>query len=1170
MEAVMANDMTMTDDSNELCRLTAFERNRYFAGKLVTARDLTQEQSYFNGKRWLINRLLFGSGIACGMEVTGSSTPRQVTLKPGVAIDACGREIVVPLEAKLDLDTMEIEPPVSPATTKTVRLCIVYRECPQEPIPSMKSSACDEICDFNRTREGYSFKILPPRPVPPAADPTFCDQWMNERKYTGQNTDVRVERLAPLWVRENSTFEVAVKITALKDVAGVQLTETFTNATVVEPQPTPPSQFPTPPAALRKGEFFVYVYQLTAPAAAVSPNPTVKITINSALPLLSPQLTTQIEVLTEADAKLKEAGQRLKDCAAEPADDEKCVDIADLTLNFAAGKLNSVGSINLSRTRHFKYTLERAADLLECIRTSLLAEAGSPRPGHFFITFKDLEVNSLQPIGPVTLHGTTWDVPRGNHVHALLFDVNPGLKFNGNKLFIDGDVGGATIRFLNTVSGKDPVQPAHLTTKAYVDASIDSKIAGLDWQESVKDKDLAAPPASPATDDRYLILPAGTGAWAGKTDSIAEWNGTAWDFTAPDEGTAVFVEDENMAYLFVDGAWIQFLATPTVAAGNGLEASGAIISVGKGDGIVVGPDKVSVDYSANMPTPIGMPPSAGTSNQLSRADHSHEQPLAPNSGLEFLANRLRINGNVGGNTIRFLNTVSGQSPVQPEHLVTKSYVDAKVSGLDWQESVLDKDLATPPAAPAVGARYLLFSAVLQAAWAGKSNSIAQWNGTSWDFIAPDEGTALFVEDEKLAYLFTAGAWSPFLAMPDVAAGNGLTASGATISVGKGTGIIVDASNVSVEFDTAAPPAIAAAGSAGNSNKAAHSNHTHALPLEADGGLKFNGPNLRIDGNVKGNTIRFLENVSGKDPVADAHLVTKSYVDSLVDAKLAGLDWQESVLDKDLSSPPAPNSGLRFLLASPNLLGAWSGHQNEIATGTGTDWRFVTPDAGTAVFVEDEKTAYVFIDGNWTKFMAGPSPVVAGDGLGQSGDTLFVNPGNGILITGDKVTAAFQADLPKPIGTTSSAGIATTLARGDHVHGTPDWIGSATGTVVFNTPQGFIGPLISGAITPNLGPGLISLILSLEKDPTQKNLSTLFIGDPESANDAGYNNVYLAAQITPGSTDGAAKSKPTTFRVMARPGNNVEARSMKGFRVRWYAYRVGADQGVTTVEGTLTQ
>ncbi|HKS27379.1 MAG TPA: DUF2793 domain-containing protein [Pyrinomonadaceae bacterium] len=1095
----MANDNTTTNNMNELCKLAAFDRNRYFAGKLMTARDFNQEQEYLNGKRWLINRLLFGSGIACGLEVTTSSSPRVVTLKPGVAIDACGHEIVVPLEAKLDLDTMEIEPPVSPATTKTVRLCLRYTECWQEPIPSMKNSACDEVCNFNRTREAYIFKILPPRPQPPASDPTFCEQWMSERVYVGQNANLRVERLAPLWVRENSTFEVAVKVTALTDnVSNVQVTDTFTNATLVEPQPTPPSQFPTPPATLRQGEFFIYVYQLKAPAAASS-GPTLKISINSTLPIAGQPPTTQIEVLTEADAKLREAGQRLKDCADEPTEEEKCVDIAELTLNFASGKLNSVGSINLTRTRRFKYTLERTAEILECIRASMLAEEGTERPGHFFITFKDLEVNSLQPIGPANQHGTTFDVPRGNHVHALLFDTNPGLQFNGNRLFINGDVGGAAIRFLNTVSGRDPVQPVHLTTKAYVDAAIDSKIAGLDWQESVKDKDLAAPPASPATDDRYLILPAGAGAWAGKTNSIAEWNGTAWDFTAPDEGTAVFVEDENMAYLFVDGGWIQFLATPTVAAGNGLEASGAILSVGKGDGIVVGPDKVSVDYSATVPTPVGMPPTAGTSNQLSRGDHSHELPLAANSGLEFLTNKLRINGNVGGNTIKFLNPVSGQSPVLAEHLVTKSYVDAKVSGLDWQESVLDKDLTTPPNAPPIGARYLLFEAALLGTWAGKTKSIAEWNGAAWEFTQADEGTALFVEDEKLAYLFTGGNWSAFLAMPDVAAGNGLVASGATISVGKGVGVIVDASNVSVEFDTTVPPAVGPAGSAGNSNKAAQGNHTHALPLETDGGLKFNGPNLRIDGNIKGTNIRFLENVSGKDPVTETHLVTKLYVDSLVDAKMAGLDWQESVLDKDLTSPPAPNAGLRYLLTFTNLSGAWSGHQNEIAVGTGTAWKFITPDAGTAVFVEDEKTAYIFVDGAWTKFLAGQS----------------------------------------------------------------DSTDSTTGTVIFNTPQGFNAPVISGDITPNLGQGLISLILSLEKDPTEKNPSTIFIGDPESANAAGYNNVYLAAQITLGA---AATRRSTTFRVLARPGNLVESREMKGFRVRWYAYKVGADQGATTVEG----
>src|ERR1700749_4664103 len=159
----MSNEMIATtdEDGTELCQLTAFDRNRYFYGKLLTDRDFKQEQSYFNGKRWLINRLLFGSGIACGLEVAGGGSPVQLTIKPGAAIDACGREVIIPKEVKLDLDKMDIKRPDAPAMSKTVRLCVAYTACPQEPVPSMKGSACDEVCDFNRTREGYSFKTIP-------------------------------------------------------------------------------------------------------------------------------------------------------------------------------------------------------------------------------------------------------------------------------------------------------------------------------------------------------------------------------------------------------------------------------------------------------------------------------------------------------------------------------------------------------------------------------------------------------------------------------------------------------------------------------------------------------------------------------------------------------------------------------------------------------------------------------------------------------------------------------------------------------------------------------------------------------------------------------------------------------------------------------------------------
>jgi hypothetical protein len=71
-------------------------RVRFFAGKLLTADDLNAEQHYVNQKRYLHNRALHGIGIVHGLDVglAGASAP-EVTISPGLAVDRCGREVLV-------------------------------------------------------------------------------------------------------------------------------------------------------------------------------------------------------------------------------------------------------------------------------------------------------------------------------------------------------------------------------------------------------------------------------------------------------------------------------------------------------------------------------------------------------------------------------------------------------------------------------------------------------------------------------------------------------------------------------------------------------------------------------------------------------------------------------------------------------------------------------------------------------------------------------------------------------------------------------------------------------------------------------------------------------------------------------------------------------------------
>lgn len=1130
------------------------DRNRYFYGKLMTVRDFLREQEYFNSKRWLINRLLFGGGIVCGLDLStvgAADTPTTlVEIEPGLAFDPVGREVTVLERARVDLskvvgDKLRQELPANDRAERTLLVCLNYNECPKEPVPSLGGSPCAESCESNRVGETYTVSLV--AAPPDAVAPWPCEQWLNRQTVSRRSDDFEVDRVAPVWVRRGEVFEVALKVTALRDLTGVTLSETVAGGELVEPEPKPPTQFPTTPVTLRRGEFFVYVYQVRAPGAAGN------VLLSGAAGV--PTNPTTVQVIEDAAADARDAERHLGACPTDP--EQKGVPVARIKAAFNSKKLEGVELLDTAGQPRFRYSLAQVAELLDCVRASLRAEADSPRPGHLFITFKDIERTDLQPIGPAASHGTSWTVPRGDHVHALLLHADSGLQFVGDRFRIEGNVGGENIKFLKPVSGQEPLEPQHLATKGYVDSSI----AGLDWQESVIDRDLDAPPPPPPPErpgeepryrkgQRHLIKgnPGDPGKistrnpWAGHPGEIATWNGAAWEFTKPDEGTAVFVDEENVAYLFVEGKWIQFLATPTVAAGKGLRADGAVLSVGEGPGLKVNDNDVEVVFEKNPPRPVGAAASEGASATAARGDHTHELPLTPNGGLVFgsfigprlsvgaerplpdaererFLRGLHINGPVGGANIDFAYPVWGRTPTEPRHLATKQYVDGIVAGLDWQNSVLDKDLAVPPPAPAEGARYLVLRALgrlpppielpddegpspslaaregtgeesLRVSpptdepgplpgplpepdpiprplpdpdpfpfplnpWVGHVNSIATWSGGVWSFIEPTEGSAVFVEDENTAYLFVDGSWTPFMAMPTVAAGAGLFADGARLSVGQGSGLRVNENNVEVVYHAAGPPPVGTTTSAGAAAALARGDHTHELPLALSGGLEFAvaagsgegepipggletvpaGPlRLRINGRVSGGNIDFLSPVSGQDPVAPRHLTTKQYVDGLV----AGLTWQSTVLDKDLPKPPdASAKGDRYLLFEKPAAGTpWEGHQGHIATWTGRKWDFTVPSEGMAAFVADENLAYLFADGRWMQFLAPPAPVGAGAGLFRSGTDLAVGQGAGVYVSADAVSVNFGFEAPPPVGTTASPGLSQQAAQSDHTHALP--------------------------------------------------------------------------------------------------------------------------------------
>jgi hypothetical protein len=157
----------MSEDEDKrqcgVCKTPHFERNNYYYGKLMTVRDLHDEQSYFNEKRWLINRMVHGWGVVCGLEVviddTGGqneSEPKKVIIKPGLAIDCCGREILVCQDTKVVLDPKKSTCPEVVVDKNKLVICLEYYECKTERV-SVSGKICDQNdqYEYNRLRDSF-------------------------------------------------------------------------------------------------------------------------------------------------------------------------------------------------------------------------------------------------------------------------------------------------------------------------------------------------------------------------------------------------------------------------------------------------------------------------------------------------------------------------------------------------------------------------------------------------------------------------------------------------------------------------------------------------------------------------------------------------------------------------------------------------------------------------------------------------------------------------------------------------------------------------------------------------------------------------------------------------------------------------------------------------------
>jgi len=163
-----------TDTTKKSCGYNSYKRTRYFHGMLLTERDFQEEQIYHQEKRRLLNRMLHGWGVVCGLGLKPTKPESsKIIVSPGMALDCHGNEIVVCNDFEIDLKKL---PDLCPEPGKGEKypcaerqtgdckyyIGIKYTEAPTDPVPVyLPGGNCEEkTCEYSRVREGFCVKLF--------------------------------------------------------------------------------------------------------------------------------------------------------------------------------------------------------------------------------------------------------------------------------------------------------------------------------------------------------------------------------------------------------------------------------------------------------------------------------------------------------------------------------------------------------------------------------------------------------------------------------------------------------------------------------------------------------------------------------------------------------------------------------------------------------------------------------------------------------------------------------------------------------------------------------------------------------------------------------------------------------------------------------------------------
>ena len=134
-----------------MSRMTPIKRVNYFTGQLLSAADFQAEQDYHRAKQRLHNRVLHGSGVVQGLQVSvgKGDTAGSVVVTPGSAVDPAGELLILCEAGLLPLKS----------TAAAVLVCLRYTERPTDAVPVVTSNP-DETLQPSRIEEGCELVLV--------------------------------------------------------------------------------------------------------------------------------------------------------------------------------------------------------------------------------------------------------------------------------------------------------------------------------------------------------------------------------------------------------------------------------------------------------------------------------------------------------------------------------------------------------------------------------------------------------------------------------------------------------------------------------------------------------------------------------------------------------------------------------------------------------------------------------------------------------------------------------------------------------------------------------------------------------------------------------------------------------------------------------------------------